>query len=84
MADEYYIFALVGKVTKNLHYLPLRITVKVSGGLIGKNDIGIVGECTCDSHSLLLTAREFEHAAVGLVLVKSYAIKELQFICSFW
>ena len=54
MADKNHAFALVRQLTEDIHDLLLRVTVKVSRRLVGKNDVGVVGERACDGNSLPL------------------------------
>ena len=77
MTDENNALALICKLTEDIHDFLLSISVKVARRLVCEDDIGIVGERTSDSHSLLLTALKFQHTAICLVLVESYAIEKL-------
>ena len=45
-------------------------------GLIGEDDIGVVGECARNRYTLPLTARKMKDSAVCL-LVKSDAVEQL-------
>ena len=41
---------------QQVHNLTRSVSVKVSGGFVGKDDLGTVQECPCDSDSLLLAS----------------------------
>src|SRR5262249_15191245 len=49
---------------QNFHDLVAGCGVEVSGGLVGKNDIGIVDKRPRDGHSLLLAARELRRTVI--------------------
>ena len=78
MAYKYYAFALQGEFAEYLHDFVLSIAVKVSGRLVGENNIRIVRKRSGDGNALLLSAGELENSAVCLLLVKPNAFEKLQ------
>ena len=55
VADEDYTFSLICEIAEDLHYLVLSFTVEVTRRLVCEYDLGIVGDGSRYSDTLLLT-----------------------------
>ena len=69
--------AVAVELGQALQDLPGGAAVQVAGGLVGQQNLGIVGQGPGDGHALLLSAGEFP-GAVGGSLAESHVVQELR------